>query len=76
MADKLGFSGIIELCFVGAGFHARPQIYGYRVREGTETLPYNTRHKIMLLYYFFPVNRKHNERESRAQGAACCNIVR
>ena len=24
----------------------------------------------------FPVNRKHNERESRAQGAACYNIVR
>ena len=32
--------GVIELCFVGAGFHARPQIYGYRAREGAETLPY------------------------------------
>ena len=52
--------------FCRGGFPRPPAIYGYRAREGTETLPYNTRHKIMLLYYFFPINRKPNERESRA----------
>ena len=45
---KLLFMCEIELCFVGAGFHARPQIYGYRAREGTETLPYNAHHQCCI----------------------------
>ena len=51
--------------FVGEGFHPLPFLL-QMLREGAETLPYKSRHKIMLLYYFFLVNRKHNERESRA----------